>query len=71
MEIAPDFTSRIDEALRITTCKKHNAPHDYACHVIESSSGNILRGICNARAKRAGFIGKITSGSFSRKPQRK
>lgn len=53
----PTFTAYMDAILSRTTCKRHNVPEDIPCWSFISSSGDILRSVCDKRARRAGLVG--------------
>lgn len=55
---APSTETFIDETMSRSNCKKHKADVDEPCYRIEH-----LRGVCNARAKRAGYDHTISDSS--------
>lgn len=46
------------------TCGSHNAQKGYPCWTLETSGGSLLLGICNKRAKRAGFNHPVSQKSM-------
>ena len=54
----------IDTVIARQACKKHKREVDQPCYTMFSARGKLLMGICNTRAKAAGFVGKISPGSL-------
>lgn len=57
--------SYIDRVIHRTVCHKHKMDLGQACYVLQSHAGVMLRGVCNKRLIKAGFIGKINPLSLS------
>lgn len=63
----PTLDRKMDGILTGTDCKKHEKPTGMPCFNLLSGNGKgILFGICNTRAKRAGFVGKINPQSLQK-----
>lgn len=65
--------ANIEQALRmgdvcsLVVCEKHDAPIGQACfRHIQQTSNYYVFGICNSRAKKAGFNGEIDPKSLRR-----
>lgn len=54
----PTTVTFIPAVMAASTCKKHGAAEDEPCYVL-----NERRGVCNARAKRAGFNHEVSEKS--------
>ena len=54
----------IDTVIDRSACKKHKASVDTPCWVVETAKGDWLRGVCNKRAIKAGYNGKISRSSL-------
>lgn len=52
-------------------CGKHQAKAGVPCWIMESSVGFLLQGICNKRAKKAGFNHKVSDKSMRLRPTKK
>ena len=55
--------NRIPKILADTSCEKHNAPKGAPCFPVfpASSDEGLFKGICGARAKRAGYIKQLVN----------
>lgn len=48
-------------------CRRHNKNVDEPCYSLNKETGRgYIQGICNSRALKAGYNGKIADGSLSR-----
>ena len=45
-------------------CHKHDAPQGVPCYWIHTTGGHILKGVCNTRARGAGYTGKPSNKSL-------
>ncbi len=45
-------------------CDKHKVPLGTPCFHVKTVAGKVLPGICNLRARNAGFTGKIDNKSL-------
>lgn len=56
----------MDTILSRVACKKHGVPTDIPCWWIypDSSSSQVLMGVCGTRTKKAGFVGKVNPRSL-------
>ena len=61
----------IDTIVSRQPCKKHKRDIGKPCYAMWSARGKLLMGICNARAKLAGFNGKIDPRSLRISPPRR
>lgn len=60
---APSTEMYIPTVLERTSCSKHNAERDEPCYYIDG-----LRGVCNRRAKSAGYNHPISDKARMNKP---
>jgi hypothetical protein len=63
----------ITDAMERASCKKHGAPKGVPCWTLPKNVGNGFgryAAICNARIKRAGYIGSISPSSLRRSAPR-
>lgn len=58
--------TKINDIVGRSDCTKHKAIPGMACWNIHTSSGRVLLGICNKRARKAGFFGQITDKSLAK-----
>jgi len=58
----PSTATFIPQVMAASHCKKHRAAQDSPCYWVGS-----YRGVCNARAKRAGFTAPISEKSMRNK----
>lgn len=60
--------AKIDTIIERTYCKRHMAYEGEPCFEIhgETSLHNGFRGVCNTRARKAGFTGRIKRSSLVR-----
>lgn len=56
---------KMDDILRTTDCRKHKASHDQPCWHLFRVTGSVVFAVCNSRARRAGFHGKISPTSLN------
>lgn len=68
----PNDGEHIDDIIDSTSCVKHKASKGNPCFTIRYDNGKGEDGpcICNSRAKKAGFDGKIHPTSLSRATQK-
>lgn len=57
--------NKIQEVVEATNCGRHAAPNGTPCFYIPGKDRD-HNGICNARAKKAGFVGVISKHALSR-----
>lgn len=57
----PTFESKIGTVIGATDCRKHDAEELVPCWIIADQFG----AVCNSRARRAGFHGKISPVSLN------
>lgn len=48
-------------------CAKHSGPDKSPCWWIHASNGKKLPAVCGRRATKAGFVGRISPGSLTRR----
>jgi hypothetical protein len=60
------FDRFMGEIIQTEPCKKHRAEKGDACFHIQSESGTTRIGICNYRAKKAGFNAAVNNKSLRR-----
>lgn len=58
------FENRITDIIISAKCGRHNNDPEEACWTFPSASGKLLRGVCNRRARKAGFSHKISDKSL-------
>jgi len=63
----PTFDRKIYDVVAGTDCKKHGATEVDPCWVIDpgNGAGGFRWAVCNSRARRAGFHGKISPTSLN------
>jgi hypothetical protein len=64
MEI--ENTKYIADVMERQACSKHGVPKGIPCYHLYRSVGDILVGVCNKRARAAGFVGNIDPKSLNR-----
>ena len=62
-----DNTKYIDVVVERSMCVEHKSQKGSPCWALETSLGNLMVGICNRRAKNAGFVGQINPKSLSKR----
>lgn len=60
----PTTEAYIQKIVLAQSCGKHQVPVGIACWDLETSAGMMLQGVCNRRAKKAGFIGRVSQSSL-------
>lgn len=66
----PENTSHIKyipSVIERTICTRHNKGGGGPCYVLELSNGDLALGVCDHRARAAGFVGRVSDKSMQRK----
>lgn len=66
---APDFTLFIEDIVVRSHCDRHGVPKTVPCYILHSGVNpeHSHIGICNGRARSAGFSGKISQEALYRR----
>lgn len=60
----PSTETYITTIVERETCGPHKAQRGFPCWVLENSFGYFLQGVCNKRAKKAGFNHPVSEKSL-------
>lgn len=64
---APTTELYVPSVLSRTSCQEHEAGYNQSCHSFESLlSNDIIHGVCNSRARKAGMTAPIRPQSLDR-----
>lgn len=73
LDPTPDFTLYVEDIVVRSHCDRHNAAKQEPCYMVHSGvyPEHSYIGICNGRARSAGFVGKISQESLFRRSKYK